>query len=58
MEAFTDETLMPFGKYEGVKMANVPEDYLIWAYNNFRYMPPPMKKYIEESIDKSKLTPR
>lgn len=25
-----DETLMPFGKYEGEKLANIPASYLIW----------------------------
>ena len=36
----TDSDLMPFGKYKGTKMANVPAKYLIWLYentdNNFR----------------------
>lgn len=29
-----DTDIMPFGKYMGQKMANVPADYLIWLYEN------------------------
>ena len=25
---------MPFGKYKGDKMANVPASYLLWLYEN------------------------
>jgi len=32
--AATDETLMPYGKYKGIKLANVPASYLIWMYEN------------------------
>lgn len=30
----TDESIMPFGKYQGEKMANVPPSYLLWLYEN------------------------
>jgi len=30
----TDNSAMPFGKYKGLKMANVPASYLIWIYEN------------------------
>ena len=26
----TDQSKMPWGKYQGEKMANVPADYLLW----------------------------
>jgi len=29
-----DNSMMPFGKYKGEKMANVPASYLIWIYEN------------------------
>ena len=32
-QAFTDHTPMPFGKYKGTAMANVPAPYLLWLYN-------------------------
>jgi uncharacterized protein (DUF3820 family) len=28
----TDNDLMPFGKYKGEKMANVPPEYLLWFF--------------------------
>lgn len=34
MPALTDNDLMPCGKHEGVKMANVPADYLYWIHVN------------------------
>ena len=30
----TDNSPMPFGKYKGTAMANVPADYLIWLHDN------------------------
>ena len=30
----TDESLMPWGKYKGEKIANVPASYLLWLYDN------------------------
>ena len=30
---FTDKDLMPFGKYQGIALANVPATYLLWWYN-------------------------
>ena len=33
METFTDRTPMPFGKFRGKAMANVPAIYLLWLYN-------------------------
>lgn len=32
--ALTDNSLMPYGKYRGVKMINVPADYLLWLFDN------------------------
>lgn len=29
-----DNSIMPFGKYKGEKLANVPAGYLIWLYDN------------------------
>ena len=34
MEELTDEYEMPFGKYKGTKMANVPASYLVYIYEN------------------------
>ena len=49
----TDTDLMPFGKYKGTAMANVPADYLLWLYRNtagaFRSYPE-VKEYIRENL--------
>jgi len=36
MNKLTDIDAMPFGKYQGTKMANVPDSYLVWLYDSFR----------------------
>lgn len=33
-ELLTDESLMPYGKYEGKRMIDVPASYLIWLHDN------------------------
>lgn len=54
----TDESLMPFGKYKGEKMANVPASYLMWIYDEwtlpnprFSFVNKDVKEYIEENLD-------
>lgn len=37
MAKLTDESPMPWGKYKGEKMANVPASYLIYIYENGKY---------------------
>jgi len=49
---FTDESFMPFGEHKGKKMANVPDDYLLWCYKTFtNWKYPAVKKYIEDNMD-------
>jgi uncharacterized protein (DUF3820 family) len=31
-----DTDLMPFGKYQGTEMANVPDSYLLWIYSKYK----------------------
>jgi uncharacterized protein (DUF3820 family) len=45
-----DNSKMPFGKHVGVKMANVPPDYLIWLYDNNK-CGKELKTYIENNMD-------
>ena len=33
-----DSSLMPFGKFTGDKMANVPDKYLLWLYDQLSGM--------------------
>lgn len=46
----TDESIMPFGKYKGEKMANVPADYLLWLYQNSNVFGD-LKAYITDNLD-------
>lgn len=45
-----DESLMPFGKYKGEKMANVPASYLMWIYDNNKCNAE-VKEYINDNMD-------
>ena len=46
----TDNSIMPFGKYKGEKMANIPPEYLIWLYENDKCYGD-IKEYIAENMD-------
>lgn len=46
----TDEDLMPFGKYKGNKMANVPANYLLWLYDMDKCYGV-VKSYVKENED-------
>lgn len=46
----TDEDPMPFGKYKGEKMTNVPAEYLLWLYNE-DIKPGSVRDYIEDNLD-------
>lgn len=45
-----DNSLMPWGKYKGVKMANVPPQYLLFMYEE-KKTHGDVKKYIEDNMD-------
>lgn len=47
---YTDNTIMPFGKYHGEKLANVPANYLIYLYDS-KTANPELREYIEENLD-------
>lgn len=46
----TDQSLMPWGKHQGEKMANVPPSYLLWLLDNDK-CGGDVKKYIQENKD-------
>jgi uncharacterized protein (DUF3820 family) len=48
--ALNDNSPMPFGKYKGEKMANVPADYLMWLYNEIKCNKD-VRDYIEDNLD-------
>ena len=41
---------MPFGKYKGEKLANVPADWLLWAYHEIPHLDGNLKEYIKENM--------
>lgn len=45
-----DNSIIPFGKFKGEKLANVPESYLIWLYNEGKCFGA-LRNYIEENLD-------
>lgn len=34
MIVYNDETIINFGKYNGKKLIDIPDNYFIWYYNN------------------------
>lgn len=44
-----DNSLMPFGQHKGVKLANVPASYLLWAADNLQRMDPNLLEYIRDN---------
>jgi len=46
----TDNSIMPFGKYKGQVLANIPASYLIWIFENNKCTPD-VAKYINENLD-------
>jgi uncharacterized protein (DUF3820 family) len=53
MAKLKDTDLMPFGKYKGTAMANVPPSYLMWAFNKWTLTPTTkdILGYIKENLD-------
>jgi len=49
-----DDSPMPFGKYKGDKMINVPASYLLWLYNENKCNKN-VRDYIEENLDVLKM---
>lgn len=48
---YTDETPMPFGKYKGAALINVPASYLVWLYDNGYVKNLSLKDYIEDNME-------
>lgn len=49
-----DDSIMPWGKFKGTKMGNVPAEYLLWLYENDK-CDGPVKEYIEDNLDVIKI---
>ena len=48
-KSMTDSSLMPFGRYKGKKMIEVPGVYLMWLFNN-ACDHPGVKQYITDNL--------
>lgn len=44
-----DNSIMPFGKYQGKKLIQVPAPYLLWLYNKGCW-DLGVKKYIQDNL--------
>lgn len=51
---YTDETPMPWGVHKGKLLANVPDHYLKWLYENNK-CDRAMREYIEDNADVLKI---
>jgi len=45
-----DNSLMPWGKHKGDKMANIPAYYLIWLYDSGKCYSDVLR-YIQDNLD-------
>ena len=50
MSSLTDTDLMPWGVHKGKTMANVPDDYLLWLWDNDKCYGD-VKDYIKDNLD-------
>lgn len=50
----TDESIMPFGKYKGVKLIDVPASYLVWC-NDQDWCKGQLKAYITDNLEVIKM---
>ncbi len=49
---YNDNTPMPFGKYKGTRMGEVPPGYLIYLIDEMGLKPGKVRTYIEQNLDK------
>jgi uncharacterized protein (DUF3820 family) len=45
-----DNSIMPFGKYQGKKLVNVPSAYLKWLWEK-KLCVGPLKEYIKDNLE-------
>lgn len=46
----TDESIMPWGKFKGQKLANIPASYFMWLYEN-KKANGEVLKYINDNLE-------
>ncbi len=50
MLMLTDESIMPYGKYKGQEMQDIPAEYLIWCYDNGKCSSGVIE-YVDDNMD-------
>ena len=45
-----DNSIMPFGKYQGKRMEDVPASYLLWLYSENKTFSN-LRDYIEDNLE-------
>lgn len=53
-QILTDDSLMPFGKYKGIQMQDVPVQYLHWYWHNCDKKTS-LGEYIKDNLDALKM---
>lgn len=51
MKAYTDDTLMPFGKYKGRRLKEVPGGYYAWLLDQGNIIDKQLEQYIDDNWD-------
>lgn len=49
MENWTDDTVMPFGKHKGTKLANIPAGWFLWYEEYATNQNPELMAYIGDT---------
>lgn len=49
-DAYCDTDPMPFGKYKGVRLGDVPAGYLLWLYNQGPNANLRLENYLKRSL--------
>jgi len=50
MKELTDSDIMPYGVHKGKQLADIPDDYFLWAYNE-KKASPSVRAYIIKNLD-------
>jgi uncharacterized protein (DUF3820 family) len=48
---YTDSTPMPYGKYKGTPLIDVPAEHLIWLHTETKMRDEDLKFYIEDNMN-------
>lgn len=46
----TDKSIMPFGQHKGKQLDQIPDEYLLWLYENNKCYGE-LKEYIKDNLD-------